>query len=245
MLSDWAVNMLGSGQNCGRAEFFRALPLEARQGGGTLREDLYGAAVQALSAVANAVRDGEGEAKGRAEVVRRLAAQDVSQGAFRAPEPARLAACRHLPEAVGAAIMVDSALAAAVAGLEDDLQWRQTAGYSDEVMGQAGFMDNYAHAEIIGPTGCFAGDDFRLGLLLLGPGLHYPDHCHPAPELYWLLTGPSDWKRGAGGFATRAAGEMIWHRPHVVHATRTRDAPLLALWVWTADVGEPARLVGA
>jgi len=206
--------------------------------------DLYGAADQALAAIADALRSGESEEEGRAEVLRRLAEQDLSPEAFRAPQASRIAACRHLPETVGAAIMVDSALAAAIAGLEDDLAWRQTTGYSDAAMGQAGFMDNYGHAEIIGPTGCFAGEDFRLGLLLLGPGLHYREHYHLAPELYWLLTGPSDWKRGAGGFGERQAGEMIWHRPHVVHATRTHDRPLLALWAWTRDVNEPVRLVG-
>ena len=209
-----------------------------------MRDDIHGAAGQALAAISAALRNGAGEEEGRAEILRRLAEQDLSPDAFRAPQPARLAACRHLPEAVGAAIMVDSALAAAIAGLEDDLHWRQTAGYSDAAMGQPGFMDNYAHAEIIGPTGCFAGDDFRLGFLLLGPGLHYPDHYHPAPELYWLLTGPSDWKRGAGGFASRQAGEMIWHRPFVVHATRTHAQPLLALWAWSSEVNEPVKLVG-
>ena len=209
-----------------------------------MSEDLYHAADQALAAVAHAVGSAEGEEEGRAEVLRRLAEQDLSRQAFRAPQPARVAACRHLPETVGAAIMVDSTLAAAIAGLEDELTWRHTAGYSDAAMGQPGFMDNYAHAEIIGPYGCFAGEDFRLGLLLLGPRLHYRDHYHPAPELYWLLTGPSDWKRGAGGFATRQAGEMIWHRPHAVHATCTHDRPLLALWVWTEEVDAPVRLVG-
>ncbi len=209
-----------------------------------MRKDLYGAADQALSALTHALLYAEGEEEGRAEVLRRLAAQDLSQQAFRTPRSARLAACRYLPETVGSAIMVDSVLAAAIAGLEDELEWRQTTGYSDAAMGQPGFMDNYAHAEIIGPTGCFAGEDFRLGLLLLGPGMHYRDHYHPAPELYWLLTGPSDWKRGAGGFVAREAGEMVWHRPFVVHATRTHEEPLLALWVWTSDVSENARLVG-
>jgi hypothetical protein len=209
---------------------------------------LHGAAEQALSALADALRrtDGveEGLGEGRAEVLRRLAEQDLSRAAFRPPEPARIPACRHLPATVGAAIMVDAALAAALAGMEDELHWRQSKGYSDAAMGQVGFMDNYAFAEIIGSHGCFAGDDFRLGFFLLGPGLHYLDHAHPAPEFYWLLTGPSDWSRGGGPFATRQAGEMIWHHPQEVHATRTREDPLLALWAWTRDTAEPPRLVG-
>jgi mannose-6-phosphate isomerase-like protein (cupin superfamily) len=209
-----------------------------------VNEHLFGAAAQAVAALADALDRGAGEEEGRLEVLRRLAEQDLTQEAFQAPHSCRAAACRHLPETVGAAIMVDSALAAAIAGLEDELHWRQTSGYSDAAMGQPGFMDNYAHAEIIGPHGCFAGDDFRLGLLLLGPGMHYREHYHPAPELYWLLTGPSDWKRGAGGFVTREAGDMIWHRPLVVHATRTLERPLLALWVWTGEVNETVKLVG-
>jgi hypothetical protein len=207
-------------------------------------QDLHAAAVQAISAFSRALGGVHREQEGAGEVLRRLAEQDVSQAAFQPPRPVRLAACRHLPEAVGAAIMVDSAVAAAVAGLEDELHWRHTPGYSDTAMGQPGFMDNYAHAEIIGPTGCFAGDDFRLGLLLLGPGLHYRDHAHASPELYWLLTGPSDWKRGDGAFVTCSAGETIWHDSYVVHAIRTQHQPLLALWVWTREVGETARLVG-
>jgi len=209
---------------------------------------LHGAADQAVSALAAALRRTEGVeeglGEGRAEVLRRLAEQDLSQAAFRRPQPARVPACRHLPATVGAAIMVDAALAAALAGMEDELNWRQSEGYSDAAMGQPGFMDNYGFAEIVGSHGCFAGDDFRLGFFLLGPGLHYLDHAHAAPELFWLLTGPSEWGRGEDDFAIRQAGEMIWHHPHEVHATRTHDQPLLALWAWTRDTGDPPRLVG-
>ena len=105
-------------------------------------------------------------------------------------------------------------------------------------------MDNYAYAELIGPDGFFAGDDFLLGLMILGPRLHYRDHYHPAPELYWLLTGPSEWRRGAGGYESRQPGATIWHTPFVVHATQTLDDPLLTVWAWTRDVAEAAKLVG-
>jgi hypothetical protein len=82
-----------------------------------------------------------------------------------------------------------------------------------------------------------------MGLLLLGPGRLYRDHLHPAPELYWTLTGPSLWLQGAGEFESRPAGSVIWHAPNVVHATRTGSDPLLALWIWTEDTNYPARLV--
>jgi hypothetical protein len=209
-----------------------------------MRDDLCAAAGQALSAISRGLGHAAGEQEGRAEVLRWLAEQDVSRGAFRVPKPTRAAACRYLPETVGAAIMVDSALAAAIAGLEEDLSWRHPDGYGDAEMGQSDFTDNYAHAEIIGPSGCFAGQDFRLGLLLLGPRLHYRDHFHPAPELYWILSGSSEWKCSDGGFVTHQPGETIWHESGVVHATRTLDQPLLALWAWTRDVDGPVTLVG-
>jgi len=206
-----------------------------------MSDELFLAARRLIGSVAAglAARPGEGVE----EVLERLRAQDLSPAAFAPPEPRRLAACRRLPEAVAATLALDSSLAAAIANLEDALHWTQTTAYSDAAMGQVGFMDNYGHAQLIGPTGCFPGEDFLLGLLVLGPGFHYLDHHHPAPELYWPLTGPSRWKQGAGGFEERAAGETIWHRPHVIHATKTLEAPLLAVWVWTRDVAEPARLV--
>jgi hypothetical protein len=106
-------------------------------------------------------------------------------------------------------------------------------------------MDEYGWCEMIGSRGFFPGDDFRLGLLMLGPNRHYKDHYHPAPELYRPLTGPSDWKQGSGTFAPKQAGEVIWHPANAVHATRTQDIPLLAVWCWTRDVDTPAKLVEA
>jgi hypothetical protein len=95
---------------------------------------------------------------------------------------------------------------------------------------------------LIGPSGPFAGDDFLLGLFLLGPGLNYPDHCHAAPELYWVLTEGSEWRRGEGAFKPCPADQTIWHAPWVSHATRVGKGPLLALYAWTRDTTTFARL---
>ncbi len=90
-----------------------------------------------------------------------------------------------------------------------------------------GFGENYGWCEIIGPQGFFKGDDFILGLLMLGPQRHYKDHYHPAPELYWPLTGPTEWKQGGGGFETKQAGAVIYHAPNVHHATKTARASVI------------------
>jgi hypothetical protein len=204
-----------------------------------LNDEIYRPATWTIDAIRRSLK---GEAAG--QVKARLAEQDLSPAAVIEPSPRRLAATRYLPECVAASMFTSPDVAAALAEIEEFLRWKQNPNYSDRLMG-AGYMDNYAYAELIGPDGFFAGNDFLLGLLLLGPGMHYRDHHHAAPELYWLLTGPSEWRQGKGDFAMRQAGDTIWHEPHVVHATRTGTSPLLAVWAWTRDVSEPARLTEA
>jgi hypothetical protein len=175
--------------------------------------------------------------------LRRLEQQRIAAVPCRMPAARRLPACRHLPETVAAVLTLDSGFAALLAEIEDQLAWQQNANYSDAAMNCQGYMDNYAYAELVGPTGLWPGDDFRMGLLILGPRLHYRDHSHAAPELYWLLTGPSEWRTSAADFTSREQDATIWHPAHMVHGTRTGASPLLALYIWTSDVEQPARLV--
>lgn len=196
-----------------------------------------------IGAIARGLKSRE-TAEGAADVLSRLAEQKIGRPEFRPRDPRILPVVRFLPDCIGEALLLDPDLAAALAAISDDLEWHQSEAYSDRVLGE-GFMANYGWCEIIGPRGFFRGEDFLLGLLMLGPERHYKDHYHPAPELYWPLTGPSDWKRGAGGFETRAAGEVIWHPPLRMHATRTGARPLLTVWSWTSDTGTPARLASA
>ncbi len=105
------------------------------------------------------------------------------------------------------------------------------------------FSENYGWCEIIGPQGFFKGDDFILGLLMLGPHRHYKDHYHPAPELYWPLTGPTEWKQGAGGFETKQAGAVIYHAPN--GASRNQDGGAAVTGRMVLDQGYPyARQAG-
>lgn len=202
-----------------------------------MSDTIYGPATWAIDAIRRSLKGNVA-----AHVRTRLAEQDLSPGAAVEPVPRRLAATRYFPECVAASMFTSPDVAAALAEIEEFLHWKQNPNYSDRLMGE-GYMDNYAYAELIGPGGFFAGDDFLMGLLLLGPHRHYRDHHHAAPELYWLVTGPSEWRQGGGAFVKHEAGEMIWHESHVVHATRTGESPLLAVWAWTMNVKEPARLV--
>jgi hypothetical protein len=176
------------------------------------------------------------------EVLHRLMTQKLHAADFRPPAPAGLPVRRYLAQTVAETMMLSADIAAAIAAVEDHLCWKQSEPYSDAVLGE-GFMANYGWCQLVGPAGFFPGDDFLLGLLLLGPGRHYRDHFHPAPELYWPLTGASLWRQGGGGFAEKPAGTVIWHAANEIHATRTGSAPLLAVWSWTRDVAVSARLV--
>ncbi len=204
-----------------------------------MNQDIFDNARWLIGAIARGLYARQGD--GIAEVLSRLGAQDVSEAAFREPEPRGLAVLSHLPQCIGETLLLDPDLAAAIAAVEDRLRWLQSSSYIDEILGD-GFTANYGWAEIIGPTGFFSGEDFLLGLLMLGPKRHYRDHYHPAPELYWPLTARSLWSRDGGPFAEKPQGTTIWHPSMMLHATKTDETPLLAVWCWTADVGTPAKL---
>jgi quercetin dioxygenase-like cupin family protein len=201
-----------------------------------MREDLHRDASWLVNAIGNALRRGHGEETGVGETLARLAEQDLSIAALLEPEPRRLPACRHLAELTAHAMMIDAGVAAAVASCEDALHWVQNPNYAHDSA-----MADYAYCEIVGPRGFFTGEDFLLGLMIIGPERIYRDHLHKAPELYWLLTGPTDWSHAYGPYQAYEAGDTLWHPANLVHATRTLHAPLLAVWAWTRDVAEPAR----
>ena len=175
------------------------------------------------------------------EVLFRLSEQDMTNPAYRVPEPATKPVVKYLAETLADLGTMDEVMAAAFAEIAAGLHWDQSASYTDAVLGE-GFTENYAWCQLIGEHGFFRGSDYHLGFLLLGPKRHYADHYHLAPELYWPLTPGSLWKKGDGAFMPRSQGEVIWHRPMVVHATKTEDKPLLAIYVWTKDTHLPARL---
>ncbi|MGX5847005.1 dimethylsulfonioproprionate lyase family protein [Mesorhizobium sp. PL10] len=110
-----------------------------------------------------------------------------------------------------------------------DLCWGQTYNAAD--FGEA-FLQKYGWLEVFGLRGHFANDEAAAGLLILGPGITYPDHHHIAEEIYIPLTGGTEWRTGDGGFTVRQAGEVIHHASNVSHAMRTGSEPLLALYIW-------------
>lgn len=156
-----------------------------------------------------------------------------------APEP------RHLPVAdllSGALAACPVPLALAIAAAAPGFRWRQNPNYSAANMG-ADFMAGYGYAEFVGPReSLFHSEAIRVGLLVLGPGCHYPPHAHPAEEVYHPLTPGGLWRRASEDWRIVAPGASIHHPPMVDHETRAGGTTLLALYCWTGDTQTEARL---
>ena len=172
-------------------------------------------------------------------------AQSSKETVPRAPllAPRTLPACRHWEPALALADARSASIAAALAPLGDVFHWVQNPNYSDAAMGE-GYMDNYAYANLAGGRSLLGGGDYALGVLLLGPGMTYPPHAHPADEIYYVVGGRAEWQRGDEPWTPRAPGSLIHHPSGLVHATRTGSEPLLALYFWWGDIETHARLEG-
>lgn len=120
------------------------------------------------------------------------------------------------------------------------LAWRRT--YNARTA-SPDFLARYGWTELMGPHGSCVSDTLRLGFLLLGPDALYPSHAHAAEELYLVLAGTADWRRGQEPWRPVQPGSTIHHPPNMSHAMRTNAEPLLALYLWWgAEVAVPARM---
>ncbi len=137
-----------------------------------------------------------------------------------------------------------SAIADAFAAVEPRSDWLQNPNYSVATLGP-GYVDRYGYVELIGPGRPVESADLLVGLLLLGPEMHYPDHAHPAEEIYHVVAGHADWWREGEGWRRKPPGSVIHHAPMMRHAMRTKDEPLLALYCWTGDVKTYATMTEA
>ncbi|GLZ53663.1 dimethylsulfonioproprionate lyase family protein [Actinomycetospora sp. NBRC 106378] len=147
-------------------------------------------------------------------------------------EPPDLPVLAHLEDAIArVADEVDGQLAEAVGLVARRAAWTRTASYVDDVALFAG----YAHAEVRGD------DDLVLGLVVLGPDVHYRAHHHPAEE-YYLPLGAIRWDHGEG-WVDEPAGELIHHAPWQPHAMATGDRAVLLAYLWFDAVDTPSVFV--
>lgn len=91
------------------------------------------------------------------------------------------------------------------------------------------FMAGHANAQIIGPSGLVVSDNLLIGISLLAPHVTYPNHHHPPAEVYLVLT-EGEWRQEDQPWHQPGAGGYVYNQPHVIHAMRSDDKPLLAIW---------------
>jgi len=132
------------------------------------------------------------------------------------------------------------AVAAALRSIADGLPWRYSYAPRADAPGLAAAI---GWAEIVGPLAPFRSDAVCLGLTLIAADSFYPPHRHPAVELYHVLTGHPEWTAGAD-MRIRGPGAFILHQSETIHAMRTDQEPLLAIYTWTGDVVSPSIWAG-
>ena len=93
-----------------------------------------------------------------------------------------------------------------------------------------------AHVELIGPDGLVKSDAVRMGLYGMLPGHEYGLRTHMAEEVFVMLAGEADWKKGDGEYKSLRAGARSYHPSMTPHANRTRDHAFMSIYVWHGDV---------
>jgi quercetin dioxygenase-like cupin family protein len=116
--------------------------------------------------------------------------------------------------------------------LADALPWRYS--YSPRA-DKPGLENSMAWAELVGPKAPFHSDQVCLGITVIGPHVRYPEHKHPAIEVYYVLSGTARWT-AKGVTKAQPPGTYILHPSNVVHVMETDDEPLIAAYTWSGDV---------
>lgn len=136
---------------------------------------------------------------------------------------------RHLCEALDAAPGTGDDLTSireALRRLLPHVTWTNRQARADQ---DSAFVDRHRHGIIAGPGGLLECSSLTLGLAIMMPETCYPYHQHSPAEFYLVLS-PGDWYREGAGWWSPGAGGLVFNPPSCVHAMKSRDAPLLALW---------------
>jgi len=143
---------------------------------------------------------------------------------------ARLPVCAHLATAADPGKFAQPALrrlATAFARIEPRLTWRRREVI--HASASANCAEGHANAMIAGPNGLEPRADAWLGVSLLAPHVRYPDHGHPPEETYLVLS-EGEFSHGGSPWFSPGVGGSFYNEPHIVHAMRSLDRPLLAFW---------------
>ncbi len=198
---------------------------------------------QFLASAEAAVRHGStADRRLRVAAERMFSALQATPAQAGRPAAGRVPVCSHLPRALenvhGQPSHVE-ALADAFAVIEPHLNWKPRPGA--ETHGEQ-FLNGHANAIIVGSQsvggtdreGLETRNDVLIGVSLMAPHTRYPDHHHPPEEIYVVLS-TGEWRQTNDPWHEPGIGGLVYNPPNIVHAMRSAEQPLLALWfLWTA-----------
>jgi mannose-6-phosphate isomerase-like protein (cupin superfamily) len=120
---------------------------------------------------------------------------------------------------------------------ENQIRYRSTGSYP------AALRRVYRYKALIGGREWYPGwrgvplPDILTGTLELDPGGYYPLHRHPAPEIYYVISGKAKWTVGKETFIAKP-GTAIYHSPRTVHRMiNIGGEKLKTFWIWWAPRG--------
>ena len=96
-----------------------------------------------------------------------------------------------------------------------------------------------AYAQVKAPNVFFGEAEFA-------PGAIYVGHSHPAPEIYYVISGEAEWTVDGHTFKA-TPGTAIYTRPNGVHRmVNTGDEVLKTVWMWWGNsrvLDQPSKVV--
>ena len=140
-----------------------------------------------------------------------------------------LPACANISQALALARAHPgpvTGLGEAIKRLASKLRWtRRPNGDNDDPT----FKSQHANALVVGPQGLEERSDIQIGITVMAPHAHYPNHHHQPEEIYAVLS-PSQWRQNDDPWHSPGIGGFVHNVPNVVHSMRATDTPLLAVW---------------
>lgn len=111
-------------------------------------------------------------------------------------------------------------------GLAGQLPWTPSGRHDDNGAG-AGLVDLFA---------CLNMDLAGAGIMLLGPGVGYPEHQHRPAEVYLVLHGSRRWRFGGSDRYVKVdAGQVLSNSSNDLHGIEAGDDVMVAVWVLMDD----------
>ena len=123
--------------------------------------------------------------------------------------------------------------AVAARGCRKFLQWEATGGFLDEQV-PTDVSDAFTSNSLMGPGCLVEHSTLRAGLFVQRPNTYYPLHNHEAVETYVMIEGVGYWTQG-DKTTRHGVGGVIHHPSEMLHAFKTLEHPLVALWRWSGN----------